>query len=69
MRLNHIFMMAAHHLDALLDHAPDAAGKSRLLHPRGLDVADPVGGDRETYQRTADAIESSMDRVLSDLGL
>ena len=66
---DHIFMMAGHHLDALLDHAPEAAGKARLLHPRGHDVADPVGGDRETYQRTADAIESYMDRVLSDLGL
>ena len=64
-----ILTMTNDHLEALLDHVPEAAGKSRVLHPAGLDVADPVGADRETYQRTADAIERYLDQVLIELGL
>ena len=68
---DHIFGMTADHIDALLDHIPEAAPKVRVLHPHGLDLADPIGSDRETYQRTADTIESSVQplaRFAGDLG-
>lgn len=66
---DHIVAMTHDHLDALLDHAPECEPRARLLHPEGLDVADPVGSDRETYQRTADEIEQYLARMLEDVGL
>lgn len=53
-----ILAMTVDHLDALLEHVPEAADRIRLLHPAGEDVSDPVGADRQTYQRTAESIES-----------
>lgn len=66
---DHIVAMTNDHLEALLDHAPECEPRARLLHPQGLDVADPVGSDRETYQRTADEIEGYLGRLLADLRL
>lgn len=62
---DHIIVMTGDHLDAILEHASEAEPRIRLLHPHGLDVADPVGADRETYKRTADAIESYLKPLLS----
>ncbi len=64
-----ILTMTGDHLEALLEHVPEVAPRTRLLHPQGLDVADPVGADRETYQRSADAIESYIRRLLDSLEL
>jgi protein-tyrosine phosphatase len=64
-----ILTMTGDHLETLLDHAPEAAAKTRLLHPAGDDVADPVGADRETYRRTAEAIESYLVPFLDALGV
>lgn len=64
-----IFTMTNDHLDALLEHVPEASSRARPLHPHGVDVPDPVGADRDTYQRTADAIESYLRIVLDSLGL
>ena len=57
---DYIFGMTSDHIEALIDHIPEAAPKIRVLHPQGEDLADPVGADRETYQMTADSIESSL---------
>jgi protein-tyrosine phosphatase len=64
-----ILAMTRDHLETLLDHVPEAAAKTRLLHPAGEDVADPVGADRETYQRTAEAIESYLGHLIGAFGL
>lgn len=64
-----ILTMTGDHLEALLEHVPEVAPRTRLLHPEGLDVADPVGADRETYQRAAGAIESYVTTLLDSLGL
>jgi protein-tyrosine phosphatase len=66
---DHIITMTSDHLEALLDHVPEAAPRARLLHPDGGDVADPVGSDRETYQETALEIEHYLGRLLDELGL
>lgn len=63
-----IVAMTNDHLDALLDQAPDCAPRARLLHPEGGDVADPVGSDRDTYLRTAYAIEQYLGHLLDELG-
>lgn len=66
---DHIITMTNDHLETLLDHIPDCAPRARLLHPDGDDVADPVGSDRETYLRTARAIEDYLQKVLDDLNV
>ncbi len=66
---DHILAMTSDHLHALLQHAPEALSRSQLLHPEGHDVADPVGADRETYLRSARAIESYLIRLLAEMGL
>src|SRR5262249_32491188 len=55
---DYIFVMTGDHLQTLLEHVPEAASKARLLHPEGDDVDDPVGAARDTYQRTAHALEA-----------
>ena len=66
---DHILAMTEEHLEVLLDRAPEAAPRARLLHPRGEDVPDPVGMDLKVYKRTADAIESYLNPWLDSLGL
>ncbi len=66
---DHIVAMTNDHLDALLDRIPEVGSRARLLHPRGDDVPDPVGSDRETYLQTARAIESYLEVLLDDLGI
>ena len=66
---DHILAMTADHLEVLLDRAPEAAPRARLLHPRGEDVPDPVGMDLNVYKRTADAIESYLNPWLDSIGL
>ena len=54
-----IVALAGDHLDVLLDLAPDVADRARLLHPEGLDVADPVGsGPALPTRKTAREIEA-----------
>ena len=65
---DHIITMTGDHLESLLDHVPEAAPRTRLLHPDGGDVADPVGSDRDTYLQTAHAIEDYLERLLDELG-
>jgi protein-tyrosine phosphatase len=64
-----IITMTNDHLEALLDHVPEAAPRTRLLHPEGGDIADPVGSDRETYQQTAREIERYLEQLLDVLGI
>jgi L-threonylcarbamoyladenylate synthase len=66
---DHIIAMTGDHLESLLDRVPEATPRSRLLHPQGDDVADPVGSDRETYLETARSIEDYLESLLDDLGI
>jgi protein-tyrosine phosphatase len=66
---DHIVAMTGDHLEALLDRVPEATPRSRLLHPAGDDVADPVGSDRDVYLETAREIESYLESLLDDLGI
>lgn len=64
---DHIVAMTRDHRDALLDEFSDAEERIRLLHPRGADIPDPIGCDRETYRRTADAIEDHIKALLAGI--
>jgi L-threonylcarbamoyladenylate synthase len=66
---DHIIAMTGDHLESLLDRVPEASSRSRLLHPQGDDVADPVGADRDTYLHTAHSIEVYLEALLDSLGI
>jgi L-threonylcarbamoyladenylate synthase len=66
-RADVIIGLSAEHLDIVLDQVPEAADRARMLHPQGLDVADPVGQDRATYLATAREIEAHIERLLDEL--
>lgn len=56
-----IFTMTAAHRDAVLELAPEAAEKTRLLDPDG-EVTDPVGADDAVYDQTASMIQRALER-------
>lgn len=51
--------MTAGHRQAIIDHWPDAASRTRLLIAGG-DVADPIGGPLEVYRRCAEQIQQGV---------
>ncbi len=68
-RADWVIAMTRDHREALLDDFPEAEPRVRLLHSQGGDIADPIGTDRETYRRTADAIEAHLRVLIDDLAL
>ena len=66
---DYILAMTWDHLDAILDQAPEAGHRVRLLDPTGGDIPDPVGLDLEVYQETAREIERHLEHFLEELGL
>jgi protein-tyrosine phosphatase len=64
-----IVAMTRDHLDALVAYLPEVADRAILLHPEGKDVPDPIGSDRETYHRTAEAIRGYLRRLLDQIGV
>ncbi len=64
-----IFTMSRSHLAAVLELAPDAAGRARTLDPAGLDVPDPIGQSQEVYDATARRILEMIKRRFKELGL
>ncbi len=62
-----IFTMTQSHRDAIVSQWPNAAERSGLLCRSGSDVADPIGGPLERYQRCASQIHSEIKARLDDL--
>lgn len=60
-----IFCMGRNHLDAVVRQSPAAAGKTFLLDEAG-DIEDPIGGDSQTYLRTAGRIERSLKKRIKE---
>lgn len=63
-----IFTMTQSHRDAIVAQWPAAAERTRVLCDEG-DVADPIGGPLERYQRCAAQVESAITSRLDELGL
>ena len=67
---DHIFTMTQDHLDMLLLLFPEMASKARLLRfkeaAKGgrLDVKDPIGGTRETYELCKEDIKAALPSVI-----
>jgi L-threonylcarbamoyladenylate synthase len=64
-----IFAMTLDHLEALLYLVPEVEQHTFLLDPAGGDLADPFGGDHETYRQTAEIITTMLEQRLNELGL
>jgi len=62
-----ILVMTGEQRASILEFAPDAAGRVRLLDLAGRDVADPYGGGAAVYERTAERIHRILEQRLDDL--
>lgn len=66
-RLDRVYALTAGHLDALEQSLPP--GRARhclLLDPEGRDIADPIGGTLDDYQRCAAQIRHAIERRLDE---
>ena len=59
-----IYAMTSSHLSALLSLDPGLRDRAKLLGAES--ISDPIGGDLETYRRTADEIEAGILAILED---
>jgi len=69
-----ILTMTKSHKDYIVDKFPYAKGRVFVLAEfaedegdEGVDIADPYGGDEETYRRVAQALEEKLEKVLEKL--
>lgn len=66
-RYDRIFCMTRGHRAALAATLPPGREKQlELLDPEGRDIPDPIGGDREDYERTAAALLACLERRLDE---
>ena len=66
-RFDHVYCMTRGQRAALAAALPPGRDrKFELLDPEGRDIPDPIGGAREDYQRTADAITACLKQRLDD---
>jgi protein-tyrosine phosphatase len=64
-----ILPMTRGHRDAILAHWPFAAGRVQLICRDSSDIADPIGGPIEMYQRCAEQIERELRHWVDKLQL
>lgn len=64
-----IFAMTRSHREAIVAQWPSAAERTRLLCSDQSDVADPIGGPLERYQRCAVQIQAELKQQLDSLAL
>ncbi len=62
-----IWTMTRSHRQAILNQWPNASGRVHLLRDDGQDVADPIGGPIDQYQRCAEQIKAELSTRLKDL--
>jgi protein-tyrosine phosphatase len=64
-----VLTMTRSHRQAILAEWPEAADRTKLLSVGGGDVADPVGGPPELYQRCAMQIRGELEKWVDELGI
>lgn len=64
-----IFAMTRSHRQAIINEWPEIAPRVRLLSREFTDVADPIGGPPEQYERCAKQIKASLVAWLDELGV
>jgi protein-tyrosine phosphatase len=63
---DYIYTMARHHVDVVRSLSPRDAAKACPIHPEE-DIADPIGGSVEDYQRAADKIKEALGKRMSEV--
>jgi protein-tyrosine phosphatase len=64
-----ILTMTHGHREAIVNHWPAAAERTHLLCRDGRDVADPIGGSSEVYERCAKQIEEQIQSWVDSIDL
>jgi tRNA threonylcarbamoyl adenosine modification protein (Sua5/YciO/YrdC/YwlC family) len=64
-----IFTMTESHRQALVGQWPAAADRTKVLSISGADIADPIGGPLERYERCAEQIQKELEARLGELEL
>jgi protein-tyrosine phosphatase len=64
-----IYAMTRSHREAIVAQWPDAAERTHVLSVDGSDIADPIGGPLERYQRCAEQIRLELAARLDELKL
>jgi protein-tyrosine phosphatase len=66
-----ILTMTRGHRAAIVEHWPEAAGRTMLLLPSEQDVADPIGQPVESYRACAGELDAGVahhaQRIISEL--
>ena len=55
-----IFVLARNHREAILSFWPNVDMRLHVLRPDGGDIADPIGGNYDTYMQCAEEIENAI---------
>ena len=66
---DYIFTMTHAHREAIVAQWPEAAERTMLLVPEGLDIADPIGGSVDRYRRCAQQIQQALQARLLEIEL
>lgn len=64
-----ILTMTRSHRQAILSQWPDAADRTKLVSRDRSDIADPIGGPQDLYQRCAEQIRDCLKPWVADLEL
>jgi tRNA threonylcarbamoyl adenosine modification protein (Sua5/YciO/YrdC/YwlC family) len=64
-----IFAMTRSHRQAILSQWPEAGSRTELLAVDHSDIADPIGGPPEVYQRCAEQLRSELEARVAKLEL
>ncbi len=64
-----IYAMTQAHRETILAQWPEAAERTCLLSPEGVEIADPVGGLLERYRECAAQIQAALAERLRDLDI
>lgn len=64
---DHIYGLTQSHVRAVLQMDPSAEGKVELLDPGREDIPDPIGGDQELYNQTAETLKHVIEMRLREI--
>jgi protein-tyrosine-phosphatase len=62
-----IYVMTHSHHCTILEWAPQAEQRTKLLDPSGRDISDPIGSPLETYRQCARRIKSLVEKRLPEI--
>jgi len=62
-----VYVMTERHRDILLDFASADPARIQLVDPGGQNVADPIGGDLDTYRTTRDFLRRAVGARLAEV--